>query len=1116
MKKKLSFKKILFKTMRITISQLFLSIICCGISFANSAFSQEVLNKSITLRTGTSTVKKVLFQIEKKADVKFVYSPNAIQAEQVVSFNFSEDKLSKVLEELLSPLNISYEVIDNRILLRKKALVDKESNPNVIPNEIVAEQSITGTVTDEKGQALVGVSVLVKNTGRGTSTDVRGQYKISVPDGNNTLVFSFVGYQKQEIATANRSTINVSMKIENQSLDEVVVVGYGTQSRKNLTSAITTVKPEDLNKGAISDIGQLLQGKVPGLNITRSGDPNRASAIILRGASSLRDGAQSPLFVVDGVPGADISLIAPDDIATMDILKDAAATAIYGNRAANGVIMVTTKRANKGQMQVSYSSYMAVDKVSKQYEMMDANQLKTFLAANGQSLTPEDDLGANTNWQEAVQRSTAISQNHNLSFGGGNEHTVYNASINYFNQEGILQSSALNRVVARMSIEQKAFNDRLKVGLSVTNSVSDAKLVPYRNTVLAQMLTYLPTAPIRKTDGTFYDNFNKSNYYNPVSLIENATERLKYKNILATFFTQVKLPLGFTYDLKLSYQNYQSNYGAYYNSYYTSYYNNVRSTPDPPGNPSFITLTGANGLAYRNAYQNTQNLLETYLTWDKQIGDHNINAVVGYSWQESINGDGFQTSSTNFPVDAVSYNNLGLGNPYAIASFKVDYGGDNYQQVRLISDFGRLNYNYKNKYLVQASVRRDGSSVFGLNRQWGYFPAVGLAWRIEQEPFMEKQKLFDELKLRVSYGVTGNSLGFSPYTTKLIYGNVGTFYYNGTQLSAIGALQNENPDLGWEKTATSNIGIDFAILKGKVSGTLEVYEKTTSDLIWTYPVSTVLYPNGSLTANVGKMSNKGIEFTLNASPVKTKNFSWNTTLNLAHNQNKIISLSNATLKTDSIKFVQPDGGGQTGETVMLIAEGAPIGQFFTYEYAGKDANGVSQYYNAKGELTTKPQSVKDYRVIGNAQPKLLLGWSNSFTYKNFDLNVFVRAVLGNKIMNITRADLFRPSTARFTNIPVEVANESANDFNSYRYSSRFLENGSYLRLDNASLGYSFNNLSKNIKRIRLYTSVNNLFVITGYKGIDPEINQGGIAPGVDSNNFYPKTRTFLFGVTASF
>ncbi|MDR6560534.1 MULTISPECIES: TonB-dependent receptor [unclassified Arcicella] len=1116
MKKKLSFKKILSKAMRITITQLFLSIICCGISLANSAFSQEVLNKSITLRTGSSTIKKVLFQLEKKADVKFVYSPNAIQAGQIVSFNFTEDKLSKVLEDLLTPLNISYEVIDNRILLRKKAVAERENIQSLIPNEIIAEQTISGTITDEKGQALPGVSVLVKNTNRGTSTDTKGQYKIAVPDGNNTLIFSFVGYQKQEVVVNGRSVINVSMLVENQSLDEVVVVGYGTQSRKNLTSAITTIKPEDMNRGAISDVGQLLQGKVPGLNITRSGDPNRAAAIILRGASSLRDGAQSPLFVIDGVPGADISLIAPDDIATMDILKDAAATAIYGNRAANGVIMVTTKRASKGQMQVSYSSYMAIDKVSKQYEMMNATQLKAFLTKNGQALSPEDDLGANTNWQDAVQRSTAISQNHNISFGGGSESTVYNASINYFDQDGIIKSSALNRVVARLSIEQKAFNNNLKLGLSVTNSVSDAKWVPYRNTVLAQMLTYLPTVPVHKADGSFYDNFNKTSYYNPVSLIENGQERLKYKTLVGTFFGQLKLPLGFTYDVKFSYQNFQTNYGAYYNSYYTQYYNNIRSTPEPPGNPSFITLVGANGLATRNAYQNTQSLLETYLTWDKQIGDHSINAVVGYSWQESINGDGFQATSTNFPVDAVGYNNLGLGNPYAVNSFRVNYGGDNYQQVRLISDFGRVNYNYKNKYLLQGSIRRDGSSVFGLNKQWGYFPAVGFAWRVDQEGFMEKQQIFSELKLRLSYGVTGNSAGFSPYTTKLIYGNVGTFYYNGSQQAAIGALQNENPDLGWEKTATSNLGIDFSVAKGKISGTVEVYNKKTSDLIWTYPVSTVLYPNGSLTANVGEMSNKGYEVTLNASPVKTKNFSWNTTFNLAHNENKILSLSNASLKTDSVKIVQPDGGGQTGETIQLIVAGQPIGQFFTYEYAGKDANGVSQYYNSKGELTTKPVSVKDYKAIGNAQPKLLLGWSNNFTYKNLDLNIFMRAVLGNKIMNVTRADLFRPSTARFTNIPVEVAEESANDFNSYRYSSRFLEDGSYLRLDNATLGYSFKNITKDIKRIRLYASVNNLFVITGYKGIDPEINQGGIAPGVDSNNFYPKTRTFLFGVSASF
>lgn len=981
---------------------------------------------------------------------------------------------------------------------------------------MLKEIEIKGKVIVEgTGEALPGVNIILEGSKIGVTTDVNGSFKIKAPS-DGVLTFTYVGYITQKVSINSRSEINVQLVSDSKALSEVVVVGYGTQSRKNLTSSVSTINSENLNKGAISDVGQLLQGKVPGLNITRSGDPNRPAAIILRGASSLRDGAQSPLFVIDGVPGADISIIAPDDIATMDVLKDAAATAIYGNRAANGVIMVTTKRATKGQMQVSYNAYASIDRISKQYEMMDATQLKSFLATNGQSLTPEDDLGANTNWQNEVQRSSAMTQNHNLSFGGGTESTIYNASINYFNQEGIIKSSGLNRVVTRLSIDQKAFNDKLKLGVSVTNSVSDAQYVPYRNTVLAQMLTYLPTVPVRKADGTFYDNFNKTSYYNPVSLIENGQEQSKYKNLLGTLTAQLKLPFGFTYDLKLSYQNFQTNYGAYYNSYYTQYYNNIRSTPEPPGNPSFINLVGTNGLATRNAYQSTSNLLETYLTWDKTIGEHSINAVVGYSWQENINGDGFQATSTNFPVDVVGFNNLGLGNPYAVNSFRVNYGDDKYQQIRLISDFARLNYNFQNKYLLQASIRRDGSSVFGLNRQWGYFPSVGLAWRIDQEKFMEKQSIFSDLKLRASYGITGNSAGFSPYTTKLIYGNVGTFYYNGTQQAAIGALQNENPDLGWEKTATSNIGLDFAIAKGKLSGTLEVYDKTTTDLIYTYPVSTSLYPNASLTSNVGKMTNRGIELTLTASPVKTQHFSWVSSLNLAHNQNKIVSLSNATLKSDSIKIVQPDGGGQTGETIQLVVAGQPIGLFYTYEYAGKDASGVSQYLNAKGELTTKPKIGADYKVLGNAQPTLMLGWSNSFNYKNWDLNIFIRSVLGNKIMNITRADLFRPNTARFTNIPVEVANESTADVNSYRYSSRFLENGGYLRLDNATLGYSFKNISNSVKRIRLYTSVNNLFVITGYKGIDPEINQGGLAPGVDSNNFYPKTRTFLIGLNATF
>jgi TonB-dependent starch-binding outer membrane protein SusC len=977
--------------------------------------------------------------------------------------------------------------------------------------------AVTGTVTSGEGP-MPGVSVLVKGSTVGVATDRDGIYRLNASE-NDVLVFSFIGYKTQEVSVGGRTVIDVRLVEDLMQLGEVVVVGYGTQSRENLTSSISSVKPEDLNRGAISDVGQLMQGKVPGLNITRSGDPNRASAIVLRGASTLREGAQSPLFVIDGVIGADISLIAPDDIVAIEVLKDAAATAIYGNRAANGVIMVSTKRPEKGALQLGYSGYLGLDKVSNQYEMMDGDQLRSYLAANGQSLSPQNDLGANTNWQDEVQRSTAVSQNHNISLGGGTDQTSYSASVNYFNQEGIIKGSSLERVIARLSVEQKAIRDKLKLGVSVSNSVNDANLVPYRNTVLAQMITYLPTVPVRTGSGEFYENLTQTNYYNPVSMISNAEERLKYNTLLGAFNAQLQLPFGLKYDIRLSYQSFQSSYGAFYNSYFTESYNNVRNTPDPPGNPSFITLTGKNGQAVRNAYQNTTKILETFVTWDKEFGNHYVTAVLGYSWQENINGDGFQTSSANFPVDNVSYNNLALGRPYSLPSFRSDFGrNDLYEQSRLISDFGRVNYSFDNRYLLQVSVRRDGSSVFGENEQWGYFPSVGAGWRISQESFMVNNNMIDELKLRASYGVTGNSQGFNAYSSKLIYGSVGDMYYQGTIVNAIGVLQNSNPDLRWEKTATANVGIDYSVLSGRVSGSLEVYDKRTTDLIFGYAVDRNLYPalNGLLTANVGEMSNKGIEFSVQVAAVKKSDFNWNTTLNLASNRNELVSLSNSAFKRDSVLIVQPDGGGQTGESVQMIAAGLPLGTFFTYEYAGKNEDGVSQYLDAEGNLTTTPRIKEDYRAVGNAQPKLLLGWSNTVQYKNFDLSFFFRGVFGNKIMNVTRADLFRPSTAMLNNIPVEAASESVNDTNSYRYSSRFLEKGDYLRLDNATLGYNFNNIGRDIKRLRFYVGGNNLFVITNYSGIDPEINQGGLAPGVDARNFYPKTRTFLIGMNASF
>jgi iron complex outermembrane receptor protein len=903
----------------------------------------------------------------------------------------------------------------------------------------------------------------------------------------------------------------------------VVVVGYGRSSKKNLSSAITSLKPGDLNRGAISDVGQLLQGKVAGLNITASGDPNKPAAVILRGASTVNSPG-GPFYVIDGVPGADISAIAPDDIASIDVLKDAAATAIYGNRAASGVIMVTTKRGKKGGVQTSYNGYVGLEKVSNSLDLMNAAELRAYLAANSAAFSPNDDKSADTDWQKAIQRSSAFSHNHNISMSGGGEHSTYSASLNYIDKEGILMTSRLKRMIARLSLEQYALNDKVKFGLNVTNSSSNATYVPLQNIVLLQAAKHLPVSPVKNPDGTYFENLNTTGYFNPVAIIDNAKDDTKYNTLIGGFTTEVKLPFGFTYNINLSYQRTTSLHGEFYSRYYSKYpTSNFYNNPDPGigiAHTLIGSLFGTNGSALRNTFQNTTKTVESFLTWDRKIRDHNINLVVGYSWQQNTYGEGFQTSSTNFPADNIGYSNLVLGNPYAIPSYRINLGSDlTYGQVKLISDFARLNYNFKDKYLLQASIRRDGSSVFGANNEWGYFPAVGASWRISQEGFMKDQSLFGEVKLRGSYGVTGNSGGIGAYTSKLIYGITGTYYNNGVQEAAYGPIQGSNPDLRWEKTATTNIGIDFTVLKGKVSGSIDWYNKNTTDMLFNYNVSPSLVPGGKIWANGGSINNKGIELSLSATVVNNNTFGWTSSVNLAHNTNKITSLQGPFANGDSIRYSDPEGPGQTNATLQLLKVGYPIGQFFTLRYAGKDANGVSQFYKRDGTKTTgatTPGIGTDYWYLGNAQPKLLMGWNNTLRYKNFDLNVFFRGVFGNKIFNATRADLSYVVASTANNILTTAVDDKITDNKNSFYSDRYIENGSYVRLDNATLAYTFQSPAKGISSLRVYTSVNNLFTITKYKGIDPEINQGGVSPGIDYNNFYPKTRTILFGVNVSF
>ena len=1064
-------------------------------------------SQKVTLMERERPLEAVFKDIKAQTGYVFWYKLDILRYAHPVTVDLRGQDLPVVLDSIFNHQPLTYTIIGKTIAVKLK-------DGGELPPGI----TVTGKVTDEKGVPLAGVTIQVKGAPGGVTTDAEGAFRMPGVREDAVLVFSSVGYQTQEVRVGGRESLTVALHSEIQSMGDMVVVGYGSASRRSLSSAISTIKADDLNKGAITDVGQLLQGKAPGLNITASGDPNKPAAVILRGASTINSPG-GPFYVIDGVPGADISTIAPDDIATIDILKDAAATAIYGNRAANGLIMITTKRGRKGQTVVTYNGYVGTEQVSNRVQVMNAPELRAFVTKNNLGFSSTDDKGANTDWQKAIERSTAVSNNQNISFSGGGDHNTYSATLNYVKKEGIIRNTDLTRVIGRLNVDQYAFNDRLKFSLNVVNSYSNGNEVPYLGVILLQAAHYLPISPVKNPDGSYFEDHGIGGYYNPVAMQNNSTMNDKNNNLIASLNTQVRLPWGLSYDVDLSFQNYSNLHGEYYDSYYTTNYNDMYNNPDPGPTGRTQQAFGPNGQAYRSSYTSNSKLLETFFTWDRHFGEHAVKAVLGYSWQDNINNDGFQVTTFNFPVDNISYNNFALSAPYANPNLpKISFGPDGlYQETKLIADFLRVNYSYRDKYLFQGSVRRDGSSVFGANHQFGYFPSVSAGWRISQEKFMSSQHIFDDLKLRGSYGVVGNAFGFNAYTAQTFSGLLGTFYSGGSQVNAYGPTQAANPNLKWEQTAVADIGVDFAILRGRVSGSVDVYNKNTTGMIFPYTVDQFLVPTGSIVANGGGMNNKGIELTLNATPVRRADFSWTTTVNLSHNINKITSLNNPLFAgVDSIPEADPEGGGESGVKLQVLKAGRPLGQYFTLQYAGKAADGTTLFIDHTGKPDSNYVIGTDYHYLGNAQPKLIYGWGNTLSYKSWSLNVFFRGVLGDRIFNATRADLFRPATAGTVNILKDAAGELPSDPNVFRYSSRFIESGSYLRLDNATLAYTFHPFAPHLRTVRAYATVNNLFTLTGYKGIDPEINQGGVAPGVDYNNFYPKTRTVLVGVNVNF
>ena len=970
-----------------------------------------------------------------------------------------------------------------------------------------AQVNVSGIVRDELGEPLTGAGVFEKGTTNGVVTDLDGKYVITVREGA-TLVVSFIGFAEKEFV-ARAGVIDVTLEEDHNLLDDVVVIGYGSTTRRDITSSISTVKADDLNVGVYTDPASLLQGKVAGLVVSQTGDPNGTPSITLRGASTLRTGAaMQPYYIVDGIPGVDLSLVATDDIESIDVLRDASATAIYGSKAANGVIIVTTKKGKEGRVNVNYNGYVAFDKISKNLEMMSASELRSYAKSNGFTLV--NDQGADTNWSKEVQR-VGVSQNHNVSVSGANQKSRYSASVSYIDRQGVIKGSDMQRLNARSFVQATVLKDHLTLSLSANAAQGKNRGVWSAKdgaSVYDAMYYYAPTSPVKDANGDWYQ-YGISQNYNPLSLINEDTSENIFKEIQFIGKAALTIVDGLVWNTNAAFQSNQTIYSAYHST------------------KSYVTPVD-NGNANRNTYFGSKKSLETYVNYDTTFAqDHKLGLMAGYSWEENTQGDGFGVTVYDFYNDDLKWNQL----TYASQINGIEgVQSGTVSTLRMISFYGRANYSYLGKYSIQATVRRDGSSAFGVNNRWATFPSVSAAWNIAEEDFL-KGGPFEQLKLRAGYGVSGNSLGFDAFTATQTYGASGWFEYTDPvtlqtiKKRTLAATGNANPDLKWESTSMLNVGLDFSLAGGRLGGSLEWYSKKTRDLIWGYAVSTNIYPYGWMTANVGSMSNTGVEFTLNATPVLTADFSWDTALTLAHNTNKVTSISNQSYSVDYIDEANPNVGGHTDVNVQRIMEGYPLGSFYTWEWAGYTADGKSQYWehdattNARLSTTTTAPQDKDRTYVGSAQPFLTLGWNNTLNYKKWSLNAFFQGNFGGKVFNAPRAQYSAVANAAEKNVLKEVATEQKWSDSAFAQcpSDRYLESGSYLRLSTLTLSYNFGNLNDWLQNITLYATCNNAFVITSYKGLDPEVDLGGITPGIDWREYrYPHTRTLMLGVKLAF
>ena len=956
--------------------------------------------------------------------------------------------------------------------------------------------TVTGKVIDDLGEPVIGANVIVKGTTTGIITDVDGNFSLSVNDiKKNILVISFVGYNTVEEPLRGRTKVGIKLESSVINLGEVVAIGYGTQTRRQITGSVANVSEENFNKGLTRDASDLLQGKVAGLTITSgSGDVTRGSQIRLRGTSTLQND-QGPMIVIDGVPGGDMSTVAPDDIESISVLKDASSAAIYGSRAAGGVILITTKRGSGSKTQVSYNGYVTIDNVANKPDLLNAQEWRDANKQLGNDISVFDKYNADTDWFDEILR-TGFSQSHSLSLSGGSSKSNYRASYTFLDRNGISRDNSMTRHNFRFQFQQRAINDRLRISLTGSASLTDMSMPNGTNFIHAYVMS--PVLPVYNPDGTYMTAFNAEyDQGNPVQNME-----LNYRNRSNNYFYgQGDIQFEIIEGLNAKVSLYKSRNAGNYSRW---------------DDPRTSIGLGNNGLAQRSSNTSNRELMEWTLEYDKTFNEvHKVNALLGYSWENNEFASQY-AEVTNFAVTSMGADNLQTGNTLKIGN--VTSGRNAY---KMISMFARANYSYGERYMVTATLRRDGSSKFGADHKWGIFPSASAAWGISQEAFMEDVKWVSDLKLRAGWGVTGNQDGLTPYKSLELYQASGTYFNNGAFLTAFAVSQNANPDLKWEETSMFNVGLDFQLFKGRLNGTIEWYSKQTKDMLYNYSVPTPTYVYGTIAANVGDMSNKGIEVAFNFDAIRTKNFRWTTALNLSHNKNKITKLSNDLYSTDRVYVGDPWIRGASGVTSHVVEEGYPVGQFFMLKCNGisEDGKFILEDLNKDGQITDD-----DRTYCGDAQPDLTFGWNNTFSWKNWDASFFIRGTIGNKVLN-------NPVAAYGNNTYISGTNAMKNEnllkmSESSRVCSYYIEDASFARLDNMSIGYTFNTKNINwLQKARVYAAAQNLFVITGYKGLDPEVeifrgdasdSNAGLDPGIEPRNYFPKARSFTFGVNLTF